>query len=98
MGVGANDAEPVSLRNESNHPMVLGRPDTPNGRLVVVTNYAADDALAIRKVMDANAAQRQAGLSRPPSNLCECGHDGTQLSNLGTRVCSGCFKPKLGVM
>ena len=62
-----------------------------------MTEFAAYDALAIRARMDELEAARQAAWKRPPSNLCACGGPDTQIHRSGTRVCSGCFKPKLGV-
>ena len=69
--------------------------------LGTVTEFAVDDALSIRAGMEALEAARQAAWKRPPSppsNLCECSHPATHLHRSGTRVCSGCLKPKLGVL
>ena len=66
-----------------------------------MTAFAADDAPSIRSRMDELEAARQAAWKRPPappSNLCNCNHPGTHLHRSGTRVCSGCLKPKLGVL
>lgn len=62
-----------------------------------MTAFAAYDAPAIRARMDELEAARQAAWKRPPSNLCECGGSDTHLHRFGTRICSGCLKPKLGV-
>ena len=63
-----------------------------------MTEFAAYDAPAIRAGMEALEAARQAAWKRSPSNLCECGGPGTHLHRSGARVCSGCLKPKLGVL
>ena len=63
-----------------------------------MTEFAADDRDAIRARMDEIEAERKKRWEKPASNLCDCGHDGTQTSFLGGQVCSACYKPKLGVL
>lgn len=62
-----------------------------------MTAFAADDTPAVRAGMDKLEAARQAAWKRSPSPLCECGGPDTHLHRSGTRICSGCLKPKLGV-
>ena len=66
----------------------------------MMTVFAVYDAPAIRARMDEIEAARQAVWKRPPSppsNLCECSCPDTHLHYSGTRICSECLKPKLGV-